>query len=129
MGSIAGLVATPTYTVYSASKFAVRGFTEALRREVGIYGVHVSGIYPGGGIATEFKQHTGARRKTGATTPSLLRLSPEDVAVQVWRLVERPRRTVITPWVMRLAVWLNALLPGMVDGMIEWRFTRIERGE
>ncbi|MCJ7657703.1 MAG: SDR family oxidoreductase, partial [Anaerolineales bacterium] len=61
MGSIAGLVATPTYTVYSASKFAVRGFTEALRREVGIYGVKVSGIYPGG-VATEFSQHTGARR-------------------------------------------------------------------
>lgn len=128
MGSIAGLVATPTYTVYSASKFAVRGFTEALRREVGIYGVHVSGIYPGG-VATEFSQHTGARRKTGATTPDSLRLSPEDVAEHVWRLVKRPRRTVIVPGVMRLAVWLNALLPGLVDDVIERRFTRIERGE
>ena len=128
MGSIAGLVATPTYTVYSASKFAVRGFTEALRREVGIYGVHVSGIYPGG-VATEFSQHTGARRKTGATTPASLRLSPEDVAEQVWRLVKRPRRSVIVPGVMQLTVWLNALLPGLVDGMIERRFTRIERGE
>ena len=128
MGSIAGLVATPTYTVYSASKFAVRGFTEALRREVGIYGVHVSGIYPGG-VATEFNQHTGARRKTGATTPSSLLLSPEDVAQEVWKLVKRPRRTAVVPWVMNLAVWLNALLPGLVDGMIERRFTRIERGE
>lgn len=128
MGSIAGLMATPTYTVYSASKFAVRGFTEALRREVGIYGVQVSGIYPGG-VATEFSQHTGARRKTGATTPTSLRLSPEDVAQEVWKLVKRPRRTVVVPWVMNLAVWLNALLPGLVDGMIERRFTRIERGE
>jgi len=128
MGSIAGLVATPTYTVYSASKFAVRGFTEALRREVGIYGVHVSGIYPGG-VATEFSQHTGARRKTGATTPGSLLLSPEDVAQEVWKLVRRPHRTAVVPWVMNLAVWLNALLPGLVDGMIERRFTRIERGE
>jgi NADP-dependent 3-hydroxy acid dehydrogenase YdfG len=128
MGSIAGLVATPTYTVYSATKFAVRGFTEALRREVGIYGVHVSGIYPGG-VATEFRQHTGAKRVTGATTPNSLRLSPEDVAQEVWRLVKRPRRTVIAPGVMRLAVWLNALLPGWVDRLIERRFTRIERGE
>ena len=52
MASMAGQVATPTYTVYAASKFAVRGFTEALRREVGVYGVHVSAIYPGANAKT-----------------------------------------------------------------------------
>jgi short-subunit dehydrogenase len=128
MSSIAGLVAAPTYTVYSASKFAVRGFTEALSRELGIYGISVSGIYPGG-VATEFSQLTGARRKTGATTPSWLRLSPEEVAQEVWKLVKRPRRTVVVPWMMNLAVWLNAFLPGLVDEVIERRFTRIEREE
>jgi len=128
MDSLAGLVATPTYTVYSASKFAVRGFTEALRREVSIYGIQVSAIYAGG-VATEFSQHTGAQRKTGITTPGALLLSPEDVAEWVWRLVERPRRSVIVPGIMRLAVWLNALLPGLLDQIIERRFTRIERGE
>jgi short-subunit dehydrogenase len=128
MDSLAGLVATPTYTVYSASKFAVRGFTEALRREVSIYRIHVSAIYAGG-VATEFSQHTGAQRKTGITTPGVLLLSPEQVAEQVWRLVKRPRRAVIVPGVMRLGVWLNALLPGILDQIIERRFTRIERGE
>jgi short-subunit dehydrogenase len=128
MGSIAGFVAAPTYSMYSASKFAVRGFNEALRREVGIYGVHVSGIYPGG-VATEFSQHTGAQRKSGATTPDSLRLSPEEVAKRVWGIVERPRRSVIIPGIMRLVVWINALLPGVVDEVIERRFTRIERDE
>jgi len=128
MDSLAGLVATPTYTVYSASKFAVRGFTESLRREVSIYGIQVSAIYAGG-VATEFSQHTGSQRKTGITTPGVLRLSPEDVAERVWRLVERPRRYVIVPGIMHLAVWLNALLPGLLDQIIEKRFTRIERGE
>ena len=128
MGSIAGLVASPTYTIYSATKFAVRGFTEALRREVGIFGVHVSGIYPGA-VATEFSQHTGAQRKSGVTTPDLLRLTPEEVAKRVWGIVERPRRSVIIPGVMRLAVWVNELLPGLVDKVIDWRFTRIERAD
>ena len=126
MSSIAGLVATPTYSIYAASKFAVRGFTDALRREVGVYGVRVSAIYPGG-VATEFSSHTGAKRKTGVTTPSFLRLSPEDVAMAVWRLAQRPRRTLVIPWVMNLAIWTAVLFPGMVDWLITQQFVRPER--
>ncbi len=121
-----GLVASPTYSVYSASKFGVRGFTEALRREVGVYDVHVSGIYPGA-VNTEFKQHTGIDRKTGQTTPASLRLEPEDVAQAVLSMVKRPRRALIIPWQMRLSVWMNILFPGIVDRIIESRFTRLER--
>jgi len=126
MASLGGFIATPTYTVYSASKFGVRGFTEALRREVGVYGVHVSGIYPGG-VKTEFKQHTGAERKTGRTTPDSLRLEPEEVAQVVLDVVNHPRREVIIPWQMRFTVWMNSLFPGIVDRIIENRFTRRER--
>ncbi len=126
MGSMGGLVASPTYSVYSASKFGVRGFTEALRREVGVYDVHVSGIYPGA-VNTEFKQHTGIDRKTGQTTPASLRLEPEDVAQAVLSMVKRPRRELIIPWQMRLSVWMNILFPGIVDRIIESRFTRLER--
>ena len=52
MASAAGLVAMPTYSIYAATKFGLRGFSEALRREVGIYGIRVSVIYPGG-VETE----------------------------------------------------------------------------
>lgn len=126
MVSLGGFVATPTYTVYAASKFGVRGFTEALRREVGVFGIHVSAIYPGS-VRTEFSQHTGARRKTGRTTPASLRLDAEDVAQGVMSIVKHPRRTLIIPWTMRFVVWLNILFPGFVDWMIERRFTRLER--
>lgn len=126
MASLGGYVATPTYTVYSASKFGVRGFTEALRREVGVFGIRVSGIYPGS-VRTEFKQHTGARRKTGRTTPESLRLDSEEVAQAVLSVVRRPRRELIIPWQMRLSVWMNILFPGIVDRLIENRFTRLER--
>ena len=53
MCSMAGLVATPTYSIYAACKHAVHGFSEALRREVKPWGIHVSMIYPGG-VTTEF---------------------------------------------------------------------------
>jgi len=126
MASLGGFVATPTYTIYSASKFGVRGFTEALRREVGVYGVHVTGIYPGG-VKTEFKQHTGADRKTGRTTPDSLRLEPEEVAQAILNAVHHPRREVIIPRLMRFSVWMNLLFPGIMDWIIENRFTRLER--
>ena len=126
MASLGGFVATPTYTTYSASKFGVRGFTEALRREVGVYGIHVTGVYPGG-VRTEFKEHTGTDRKTGRTTPASLRLEPEDVAQAILKVVDHPRRTVILPWQMRFVVWANSHFPGIVDWIIENRFTRLER--
>ena len=126
MGSMASLIATPTYTVYAATKYGIRGFTEALRREVGVSGIEVTGIYPGG-VATEFGQKAGIKRKTGISTPKYLKLTAEDVAQTVLRVVIKPRRAVIMPGMMRPMVWLSVLLPGVVDWVIEQRFTRKER--
>ncbi len=126
MASAAGLVAMPTYSIYAATKFGLRGFSEALRREVGIYGIRVSVIYPGG-VETEFKSHTGLKRKTGITTPPKLRLTAEKVAEEVWKLVQRPRRSVVLPGIYRLAVSFNSLLPGMMDWIVDRRFTQVER--
>lgn len=127
MSSVAGLVGSPTYTVYTASKFGVRGFTESLRREVGVFGIHVSGIYPGG-VRTEFKEHTGALRKTGRTTPAWLRLEPHDVAQAVFKLAEHPRRQQVIPWAWHFSLCINWLFPWLADWLIEQKFTRPERG-
>jgi NAD(P)-dependent dehydrogenase (short-subunit alcohol dehydrogenase family) len=51
MSSIGGRVANPLFGPYSASKFALEAFGDALRREVGQHGVRVISIEPGG-IAT-----------------------------------------------------------------------------
>jgi short-subunit dehydrogenase len=61
VGSIAGWAAGPPQSVYSSTKFAVAGFTDALRREVAHRGVHVCLIAPGP-VRTEFM----ARCQTGA---------------------------------------------------------------
>ncbi len=126
MSSLAGLLATPTYSVYAATKFGVRGFTEALRREVGVWDIHVSGIYPGG-VVTEFTSQTGIVRNTKVTTPAFLQLSPEDVASSVFKLARKPKRNLVTPRLMYPIIWLNALAPHFVDWLIERYFTRPER--
>lgn len=128
MASLAGLVATPTYSIYAASKFAVRGFSEALRREVAPWRIHVSVVFPGG-VATEFGSHAGIRRKTGMTTPAWLRLTPEDVAKGVVGLVRRPRANLVMPRLSRLAVYANWLAPWLVDWATIQRFTIPERAE
>lgn len=126
MGSVASFIAAPTYTVYSASKFGIRGFTEALRREVHFYGIQVSGIYPGG-VETEFAQKAHINRKTRISTPAWLGLSAEQVAESVFSLVRRPRRALVIPWPMRLAIFVERLLPGLTDWVIETGFVRRER--
>jgi short-subunit dehydrogenase len=126
MCSMAGLVATPTYSIYAACKHAVHGFSEALRREVKPWGIDVSMIYPGG-VTTEFGQHAGIRRKTQATTPGFLLLSAEDVGGAVVQLVRRPRAMWILPWLWSFTVWLNRNLNWLVDYTTINRFTIPER--
>ncbi len=128
MASMAGLVATPTYSVYAAGKFAVRGFSEALRREVAPWGIQVSAVFPGG-VATEFGALAGIRRKTRTTTPAWLRLTADDVAQAVVGLARRPRSTMIIPWLFGLSALANALLPGLVDWATIQGFTIPERRE
>src|SRR5581483_4808564 len=57
MSSVAGWIAVPTYTIYASTKFGVRGFTDALRRELAPAGIRVSGIYPAF-ARTEFSKHS-----------------------------------------------------------------------
>jgi len=128
MASVAGLVGSPTYTIYAACKFAVRGFSEALRREVTPWGIRVSVIYPGG-VATEFGSHAGIKRKTKTTTPAWMRLTAEDVGRAVVGLVRRPRSNLVITWPFRFSVLLNTVLPSLVDWTLIRQFTIPERSE
>ncbi|MGZ9163705.1 MAG: SDR family NAD(P)-dependent oxidoreductase [Anaerolineales bacterium] len=126
MCSMAGLVATPTYTIYAACKHAVHGFSEALRREIKPWGISVSMIYPGG-VTTEFGSHAGIKRKTGYTTPRFMLLTAEQVAQAVVKLVRRPRRMWIIPWLWSFGVWLNRNFNGLMDYTQIKNFTIPER--
>jgi short-subunit dehydrogenase len=129
IGSLAGFVGTPTYTVYAASKYGLRGFTEALRREVRVWGIQVSAIFPGGVDSPEFAEKSGVKkRKTGITTPQWLRLSLDDVAGAMYRVAQGRSGIVVLPWLMWFSILSNRLFPGILDRTIENRFVKPERG-
>ena len=124
MASIAGQIGAPTYTVYAATKFGIRGFTEALRREVAPFGIKVSAIYPGP-ASTEFGLHTGeAEYRKNFRPPVWARLTSEQVARRVVKLAKRPRRTVVMPWWFYPAIWANSIFPALVDTVVVSAFTR-----
>ena len=125
MGSMAGLVGAPTYTIYSATKHAVHGFSESLRREVKPWGIDVSMVYPAG-VKTEFQSHAGIKRKTGATTPKAMVLTADDIGRAVGQLVYRPR-PMWMPRGVALTVWMNRNFNRLVDRMTIKRFTIPER--
>ncbi len=115
MSSVAGWIAPPTYTIYSASKFGVRAFTDALRREVQPFGIRVSGIYPGPAV-TEFGQHTGNHpMKQSVLRRYFPSMSSEEVAARVVELAKNPRRAVVMPWFYNIAIWADWYMPWLVD--------------
>jgi NAD(P)-dependent dehydrogenase (short-subunit alcohol dehydrogenase family) len=99
ISSVFGLVPMPYNSAYNASKFAVRGYTEALAIELEITGtpVTVTCVHPGG-IATDIAAN--AVRDPGneqllATFEQLLRMPPERAAELILRAVARRRRRVL----------------------------------
>ncbi len=128
VASMAALIATPTYSVYAASKFGLRGFSEALRREVQPWGVHVSVLYPGP-VRTDFAGDVVERRKTHITTPKWLVLTAEEVGAAIAGLVLRPRPSLVIPAILRPLVALNAVAPSFIDWLTTRFFVLRERPE
>jgi short-subunit dehydrogenase len=96
ISSVFGMIAPAGQCAYAASKFAVRGFTEALRHELAGGNVSVSCVHPGG-IRTQIARRarigagvsgTGHHEKA-AQFEKLLRTSPEVAAARILRGVER----------------------------------------
>ena len=118
MSSVAGLIASPLLTTYSASKYGVRAFTDALRREVAPYGIKVSGMYPGP-AGTEFGSHL-SQHPTRERVNSIvdLRMTSEYVARRVVDLAKHPRRSVVIPWWFRMITTFDTLFPVVVDWIL-----------
>ena len=120
MSSIAGWLAVPSYTIYAATKYGVRGFTTALRRELAPYNIEVSGIYPGP-ARTEFGQ--GNRKSRRPKWFNLFYIPAEVVSHRILQLAKHPRRTVIVPWWFALIAWGENHFPGIADYLIQKFYT------
>lgn len=111
VGSIFGSIGFPCFASYSASKFALRGFSEALRRELTGSGIGVTYVAP---------RFTRTAFNRGAVTRMANALGmnqdePETVAARVVAAIERGRRNAYLGWPEKLFVRVNSLIPGLVD--------------
>ena len=123
MSSVAGWLAAPSYTIYAATKFGIRGFTIALRREVAPFGIKVSAIYPGPARTGFSKSTDEERRKRRPKWFNLFFIPAENVSLRVLELAKRPRRTVIFPWWFAWITWADNHFPGIVDWLIQILYT------
>jgi len=118
MASVAGLIAAPLITTYSASKYGVRAFTDALRREVSPFGIKVSGIYPGP-ATTEFgKKLQRTRSRENVKRLKYPHLTSAYVAGRVVAVAKRPVRTLVIPSWYRLITTFDTLFPILVDWIL-----------
>ena len=122
VGSIMGYLGYPGCAAYSASKFALRGFTEALRRELAGTPVRVMYLAP-------------RTTRTALNSPALQALNaelgtaqdePEAVAAALVRLLARPARERLLGMPERLFARINQLAPGLVDRALRRRLPRIQ---
>ncbi|HST54162.1 MAG TPA: SDR family NAD(P)-dependent oxidoreductase [Pyrinomonadaceae bacterium] len=102
ISSVFGLVAPPGHVAYAASKFAVRGFSEALRHELEGSRVGVTVVHPGG-VSTAIADNARAPAGVGAEEAArrreqfrkVLRLSPAVAGETIVRGVERRKARVL----------------------------------
>jgi short-subunit dehydrogenase len=111
VGSGFGSIAFPRFAVYSATKFALRGFSEALRRELAGSGIAVTYVAP---RTTDTAMNTQAMREFVARTGAAMD-PPEAVARVIADAIEQGRREVYIGWPERFFARVNAIAPGLVD--------------
>ncbi len=126
ISSIAGYRGLPGRTGYSASKFAMQGFLEALRTELLKTGAHVMWVSPGFTSSNIRNVARGASGVAQGETPlnesSLM--SAEACAALILNAMERRRRTVVMTRQGKLTVWLNKLLPALTDKLVYRHFKK-----
>lgn len=112
--SVSGKIARPSASAYSASKFALNGFADALRAEEAGNGVHVGTILPGY-IATEgFPQRELLAKRSTARLVG----RPEQVADAALRLVRSRKAERYTPRAWRLATLFAAVFPARMARVV-----------
>lgn len=107
VASVAGHIGTEP--IYSATKFGLRGFSLALRRKLRGTGVTSSVVSPG---------FVRTPMTAGRARPLP---GPEIVARAIAGLIEHPRREVVVPGYYRVAIWAEAVIPGLLDRFISGR--------
>ncbi|WP_276133929.1 SDR family oxidoreductase [Polluticoccus soli] len=124
VSSIAGFRGLPARTGYSASKFAMQGFLEALRTELLETGAHVMWVSPGftsSNIRNVARSADGSSQGETPLDEGKL-MSAEECAGIILDAVKKRKRTVIMTGQGKLTVWLNKLFAGFADKLVYKHF-------
>jgi short-subunit dehydrogenase len=131
VSSVFGIFAPAGQAAYSASKFAVRGFSEAVRHELADDGVGVTVVHPGG-IKTRIAE--SARTGSGVSIEEyeqgrkqfakLLTMPPETAAAQIVEAIEKRRPRLLIGWSAKVPDVLVRLMPGTYWKLIARRAGR-----
>lgn len=123
VGSALGSIGLAGNTLYCATKFGLRGFSEALRRELADSNVDVRYFAP---RATRTSINSAAAIATNEALGVAMD-DPADVARQIVALMQSRRRTAVLGWPEKLFARINALWPTLVDRAVASQLKVVKR--
>ncbi|MFO1391549.1 MAG: SDR family oxidoreductase [Agitococcus sp.] len=127
ISSIFGIIGVPSQSAYNASKFAVKGFTEALRQELNGSNIHVTCVHPGGiktNIARNARVHNDMFgraadvKKLAADFDRLAATTAEEAARQIVRAIERNQKRLLIGTDAKVLDTVQRLLPNHYDTVL-----------
>ena len=109
VSSLSGKSAGPRSSLYSATKYGLRGFSLALRQDLAEHGVGVSCVFPG------FVRDAGMFAESGASLPpGVGTVTPEEVAAAIVRAIEHDRAEIdVAPLGLRLGARVAGVAPAL----------------
>lgn len=113
VGSVLSVLATPRNSIYSASKFALRAFSDALRLELRDAGIEVIFVMPGY-TDTAFFDHL-TRYSGPARVSSIRGHAPAKVADAILRACAQHKREIVLTGFGKFGVWMKKLAPRLLD--------------
>jgi len=123
IGSILGSIGFPGSSVYCASKFGIRGFTEALRRELMDTKISIRYFAPRATSTTINTDRVVAMNNELGTKMD----SAEQVAIELMAFLEVDKSSQYLGWPEKLFVKINSVLPRIVDKSLSKKLPIIKR--
>ena len=111
VSSLMGKVAAPTMATYSATKFAILGFTQALRRELAEHNIRVVALLP---TLTETDMVRGIKLFRGVTP-----ITPQQVAQALITGLKKDKSEILVGWQSHLAIWCQNLAPWLLEIILQ----------
>lgn len=129
LGSEVSVASQPLLGMYSASKHALKAFTEALRSELKDrkIPIAVSLIRPTA-IDTPFAEHAANRLPAGEPSLPSPQYSPELCAEAILKCAEKPQRDVYVGGPAKLSAIMDTFFPALKDLVAETRMKELKKG-